>query len=167
MQNIARNMQTICRIWNKICKIICRICKKYVQKYANPFWICRIVTSRYSAYFEYHDIYTPHFADAPWPPPAAAPSARGSGPRCRLIPRRPRFSGSGSDRCHQPVRVSLPVRSERRRVYSGLDGQNLSRASHAASMSDASAPASAGGTDWDLAVPQFTQNCWAYNIIEF
>ncbi len=62
MQNITRNMQTICRIWNKICKIICRICKKYVKKYANPFWICRIVTSRYSAYFAY--IYTPHFADA-------------------------------------------------------------------------------------------------------
>ncbi len=31
----------------------------------------------------------------------------------------------------------------------------------------ASAPASAGGTDRDLAVPQFTQNCGAYNIIEF
>ncbi len=30
-----------------------------------------------------------------------------------------------------------------------------------------SAPASAGGTDRDLAVPQFTQNCGAYNIIEF
>jgi hypothetical protein len=29
-----------------------------------------------------------------------------------------------------------------------------------------SAPASAGGTDRDLAVPQFTQNCGAYNIIE-
>jgi hypothetical protein len=27
-----------------------------------------------------------------------------------------------------------------------------------------SAPASAGGTDRDLAVPQFTQNCGAYNI---
>jgi hypothetical protein len=32
---------------------------------------------------------------------------------------------------------------------------------------EASAAASAGETDRDLAVPQFTQNCGAYNIIEF
>ncbi len=58
MQNIARNMQTICRIWHKICKIICRICKKYVKKYANPLWICRIVTSQYSAYLHVYTLPT-------------------------------------------------------------------------------------------------------------
>jgi hypothetical protein len=36
-----------------------------------------------------------------------------------------------------------------------------------AKYTESSAPASAGGTDRDLAVPQFTQNCGAYNIIEF
>ncbi len=82
MQNITRNMQTICRIWHKICKIICRICKKYVKKYANPFWICRIVTSRYSAYFAY--IYTPHFADVSLSVSSSPPDRRiGSSPWLR------------------------------------------------------------------------------------
>jgi hypothetical protein len=34
-------------------------------------------------------------------------------------------------------------------------------------LSRTSAAASAGETDRELAVPQFTQNCGAYNIIEF